>query len=168
MRIAFFSPMPPSKSGIADYSAALVEPLKQIAGVEVFSEPAPSFQPGMFDIALYQIGNNGYHGFAYEQALETPGVVVLHESNLHHLIAERTIKRNDWDAYLREVEFDGGPEALAHARRVRALEVGPDYEGVPMLRRILSRSRGVIRSEERRVGKECRSRWTPYHYKKKE
>ena len=23
--------------------------------------------------------------------------------------------------------------------------------------------RGVIRSEERRVGKECRSRWSPYH-----
>src|SRR6267154_4153638 len=27
---------------------------------------------------------------------------------------------------------------------------------------------GVKRSEERRVGKECRSRWSPYHYKKKE
>src|ERR1051325_714546 len=26
---------------------------------------------------------------------------------------------------------------------------------------------GYIRSEERRVGKECRSRWTPYHSKKK-
>src|SRR5690554_8013634 len=25
----------------------------------------------------------------------------------------------------------------------------------------------TIRSEERRVGKECRSRWSPYHYKKK-
>src|SRR5438445_4001730 len=25
-----------------------------------------------------------------------------------------------------------------------------------------------LRSEERRVGKECRSRWSPYHYKKKE
>src|SRR3712207_9074948 len=24
----------------------------------------------------------------------------------------------------------------------------------------------VRRSEERRVGKECRSRWSPYHYKK--
>src|SRR5256885_13247995 len=24
----------------------------------------------------------------------------------------------------------------------------------------------VARSEERRVGKECRSRWSPYHYKK--
>ena len=26
----------------------------------------------------------------------------------------------------------------------------------------------VTRSEERRVGKECRSRWSPYHEKKKE
>src|SRR3712207_9596715 len=26
---------------------------------------------------------------------------------------------------------------------------------------------GCGRSEERRVGKECRSRWSPYHYKKK-
>src|SRR5574337_995142 len=25
----------------------------------------------------------------------------------------------------------------------------------------------ISRSEERRVGKECRSRWSPYHYKKK-
>src|SRR5687767_15687959 len=25
----------------------------------------------------------------------------------------------------------------------------------------------LARSEERRVGKECRSRWSPYHYKKK-
>src|SRR3712207_9212657 len=24
----------------------------------------------------------------------------------------------------------------------------------------------IARSEERRVGKECRSRWSPYHYKK--
>ena len=29
-------------------------------------------------------------------------------------------------------------------RRVRALEVGPDYDGVPMLRRLLNASRGVI------------------------
>src|SRR5690348_18272136 len=27
--------------------------------------------------------------------------------------------------------------------------------------------RGLARSEERRVGKECRSRWSPYHEKKK-
>lgn len=144
MRVAFFSPMPPSRSGIADYSAALLEPLKKRADVAVFDAKNAVFDSKKHDIALYQVGNNGYHAFVYEQAIETPGVVVMHESNLHHLMAEMTIKRNDWDAYLREVEFDGGPEALEYARRVRALEVGPDYDGVPMLRRILSRSRGVI------------------------
>src|SRR5687768_7951552 len=30
-----------------------------------------------------------------------------------------------------------------------------------------ARLNGVPRSEERRVGKECRSRWSPYHEKKK-
>src|SRR3712207_8938045 len=30
-------------------------------------------------------------------------------------------------------------------------------------RRYTDAARGVMRSEERRVGKECRSRWSPYH-----
>src|SRR5204863_6434327 len=38
-------------------------------------------------------------------------------------------------------------------------------EGVAMVRESLSSLifRAVTRSEERRVGKECRSRWSPYH-----
>ena len=32
----------------------------------------------------------------------------------------------------------------------------------PLWRRCLHAA-GIIRSEERRVGKECRSRWSPYH-----
>ena len=56
-----------------------------------------------------------------------------------------TIRRGDWEAYLREVEFDGGTAALDYAvKHVRTLERGPDYEGVPMLRRVLSKSTGVI------------------------
>src|SRR4051812_15795720 len=136
MRIAYFSPLPPSKSGIADYSAALIDVLKQYASVETFTS-LPTHPP-QADIPLYQIGNNGYHSFVYEQAISHPGVVVLHEANLHHLIAEMTIKRKDWDAYLREVEYEGGAPALAYAKRVRQLEVGPDYEGLPMLRRVLA------------------------------
>jgi glycosyltransferase involved in cell wall biosynthesis/SAM-dependent methyltransferase len=141
MRIAFYSPMPPSKSGIADYSAALVDALSKLTAVEVNPD---EYDPASFDIALYQIGNNIHHAAAYRQALRVPGVVVMHEANLHHLIADMMIRTGDWDGYLREVEHDGGPEALAFAQRVRTLEVGPDYDGVPMLRRILENSRGVI------------------------
>src|SRR5260370_10979111 len=159
MRIAFFSPMPPAKSGIADYSAALLDSLVRVAEVTVFSgDDSKKFDPSRFDVCLYQIGKHSHHAFAYEEALRTPGVVVMHESNLHHLIADITIKRNDWDSYMREVEHAGGATALAYAQRVRALEVGPDYEGVPMLRRLLEASRGVIahshcvEGEARRAG----------------
>ena len=143
-RVAFFSPMPPSKSGIADYSAAVAEPLSRLVQLEIFREKPSSYDPARYDLALYQAGNNPYHAFVYETALEHPGVVVMHESNLHHLIADLTIKRGDWDAYLRECEYNGEAQALVYARRVRALEVGPDYQGLPMTRRILERSRALI------------------------
>ena len=144
MRVAFFSPFPLSKSGIADYSEAVATSLARLAEVEIFADAGRPFDPDKFDIALYQLGNNPYHAFVYEAALRHPGVAVMHESNLHHLIAEITIKRGDWDAYLRECEYQGGAEALHYAQRVRKLEAGPDYDGVPMTRRILERSRGVI------------------------
>src|SRR5215467_12881781 len=127
MRVAFFSPLPPSPSGIADYSQALAERLTGLADIELFSGPGRTFHPADFDLALYQLGNNPEHAFVYEQAIEHPGVVVMHEANLHHLVADLTITRGDWDAYLKEVEYNGGGAALEYARRVRALEVGPDY-----------------------------------------
>ncbi len=145
MRVALFSPLPPAKSGIADYSAALIPSLSRAVDLDAFSERPANFDPARYDICLYQIGNNPHHIVPYEMALENPGVVVLHEANLHHLITDLTIRRNDWPAYLREVEYNGGAEALAYAERhVATLERGPDYDGIPMLRRVLEHSRGVI------------------------
>ena len=102
MRVAFFSPLPPARSGIADYSEALLASFRHLAETEVFSSPEKPFDPARADVALYQIGNNGYHDFVYETALRHPGVVVMHESNLHHLIADITIRRDNWDAYINE------------------------------------------------------------------
>jgi glycosyltransferase involved in cell wall biosynthesis/predicted SAM-dependent methyltransferase len=144
MRLAFFSPLPPAKSGIADYSAVLLDHLKRFADVEAFAARPAEFDPSRFDAIVYQLGNNPYHTFVYEMAMEHPGIVVMHEANLHHLIADLTIGRGDWDSYIREVELNGGAEAADHARRhVRTLERGPDYE-IPMLKPVLARSRGVI------------------------
>jgi glycosyltransferase involved in cell wall biosynthesis/SAM-dependent methyltransferase len=149
MRVAFFSPLPPARSGIADYSEALIESLRPLVELEVFSSAQPAFDATQFDmtqfdIAVYQVGNNAHHDFVYEAALRHPGVVVMHESNLHHLITDLTIRRGDWDAYVAECAYHGGATARAFAERVRKLEVGPDYEGVAMTRRLLESARGVV------------------------
>jgi glycosyltransferase involved in cell wall biosynthesis/SAM-dependent methyltransferase len=140
--------MPPAKTGIADYSEALVNELSRLAEVRIFDSSnrraAMSFDPDDFDVALYHIGNNSWHDFVYETALRRPGVVVMHEANLHHLLAELTIKRGDWEAYVAECEYNGGAEALARARQAQTLKIGPDYEGLAMTRRLLEASRGLI------------------------
>ncbi len=144
MKLAFFTPLPPAKSGIADYSAAVLEHLTRYAEVHVFTEKSRDFEASRFDLCVYQLGNNPFHTFAYEAAMEHPGVVVMHEANLHHLIADLTIRRGNWDGYLKEVEVSAGEEALAYAERyVRTLERGPNYD-LPLLTSILSRSRGAI------------------------
>ena len=47
-------------------------------------------------------------------------------------------------------------------RRSSDLTLFPLYDALPMIGRASCREKSV-RSEERRVGKECRSRWSPYH-----
>jgi glycosyltransferase involved in cell wall biosynthesis/SAM-dependent methyltransferase len=156
MRVAFFSPLPPAKSGIADYSAALLEHFKGLVEVEAFAAKPPAFDASRYDICVYQLGNNPYHGFVYEAALKHPGVVVMHEANLHHLIADLTIQRNDWDDYIREVGLNHGPEAQEYAERyVRTRQKAPDYT-LAMMRTVLAGSRAAIVHSDA-VGAELRA-----------
>ncbi|MFN0169887.1 MAG: glycosyltransferase [Bryobacteraceae bacterium] len=157
MRLAFFSPLPPARSGIADYAHTLISHLRPLAPVDVFEDSARPFDPAQYDALVFQVGNNAFHLHAYETALSlkdspTPRIAVMHEANLHHLIADLTIKRGDWDGYVREVAYEGGPGALEHAERVRRLEIGPDYEGLPMTKRLLESVSGVIVHSEFMVG----------------
>ena len=136
--------MPPSKSGIADYSAALASELEKLVDLTIFDSPERHYDPSRFDIDVYHAGNNPFHTYVYEAALRRPGVVVMHEANLHHLIADYTIRRGNWDAYMAEVVLNGTERDVEFSQRVRALEVGPDYEGIKMTRRILGAAKGVI------------------------
>jgi glycosyltransferase involved in cell wall biosynthesis len=61
------------------------------------------------DIALYHLGNDpDAHGWILDALNERPGVVVLHEYVLHHLIAGTTIGRRNGRAYLDAMERELG------------------------------------------------------------
>jgi glycosyltransferase involved in cell wall biosynthesis/SAM-dependent methyltransferase len=156
MRVAFFSPVPPAKSGIADYSAALIEHFKGSIELKTFAAKPRAFDASNYDICVYQLGNNPYHGFVYEAALKNPGVVVMHEASLHHLVADLTINRNDWDGYVREVGRNHGADAQQYAEsHVRTRQRAPDYS-LAMMRTVLAASRGAIVHSDA-VGAELRA-----------
>src|SRR2546425_7336621 len=53
-----------------------------------------------------------------------------------------------------------GPAPLGYLNDYRTKKIIVDRERAPIVREAFER---YARSEERRVGKECRSRWSPYH-----
>jgi glycosyltransferase involved in cell wall biosynthesis len=107
VKVAYYSPMPPSRSGIADYSTLLLPALRE--RIEDIVVVGPGKRPPPTDIALYHIGNNPEaHGWIVDELRKRPGVVVLHELVLHHLIAGITIGRGDGRAYLDAMERDFG------------------------------------------------------------
>jgi len=103
--VAYYSPMPPERSGIADYSVLLLGALKQRLDIEV----APRGKRADGDVALYHVGNDpDVHGWIVERLRREPGIVVLHDFVLHHLVASLTLGRKDNAGYLAALERDSG------------------------------------------------------------
>ena len=102
--VAFVTPLPPQHSGIADYSAELLPFLANRFDIDVYSdcqecssnELNKSFNIldwrelgnniDIYDVIIYQMGNSSFHSYMYELILKYPGVVVLHDFYISHLI----------------------------------------------------------------------------------
>ena len=108
MKVAYFSPLPPERSGVADYSALLLPALRERLDVEVVPRGKKRVPRGT-DVALYHMGNDPEaHGWILEALRGHPGVVVLHELVLHHLVAGLTLGRRDVATYLAAMEREAG------------------------------------------------------------
>lgn len=159
MQIAYLSPLPPQRSGIADYSRELLPPLSSMAEVTVFlseQERNDALLPETvevrgngelaqrrheFDHVLYHMGNSEYHDEIYELALQFPGVLILHDFYLHHSVARRTVGMGDQFAYAREMAYESGVDGLRQALNPYA---SPDPYDAPLCQRLIDASLGII------------------------
>jgi len=131
MKVAYFSPMPPERSGIADYSALVLPELRQRIGVEVVRRGRKR-APRAADVCLYHVGNNpDAHGWIVEALRRRPGVVVLHDFVLHHLVAGLTIGRRDGHGYLDAMEREGGVVGRLLGHAVLDKRIPPLWENRP-------------------------------------
>jgi glycosyltransferase involved in cell wall biosynthesis len=96
-RLAFVSPLPPERTGVATYALELLAELSQHAEIElVVAQPEvtlpahlahlPVRQAAWFaehgdgyDQVLYQFGNSPFHSHMFSLLARFPGVVVLHD-----------------------------------------------------------------------------------------
>jgi glycosyltransferase involved in cell wall biosynthesis len=103
-KLAFVSPLPPKKSGVADYSAVLIPVLSQFFEITIIvdqqkieNEELEEFcnikssdwffaNGDTFDHVLYQFGNSPPHKHMFKMLEQFPGVVVLHDFFLANLL----------------------------------------------------------------------------------
>lgn len=148
MKLAWFSPMPPERSGIADYSALVLSELRSRIEVEVVRRRAKRPPRGV-DLSVYHVGNNpDAHGWIVDALQRSPGVVVLHDFVLHHLISGTTLARGDVNAYLDALERDGGLVARLLGYAVIEKRIAPLWESravdYPLAREVLRFATAVV------------------------
>ncbi len=131
MKVAYFSPMPPEKSGIADYSALLLPALRKRIDVTVVRRGRGRASRGT-DLALYHVGNNpDAHAWIVDALRRRPGVVVLHDFVLHHLVAGMTVGRRDGHGYLDIMEREHGVVGRLLGHGVLDKRIPPLWESRP-------------------------------------
>lgn len=148
MRIDYYSPLPPQRSGVADYSALLLPALQARIDINVPRRGRKAWRPSG-NLTLYHLGNDArYHGWIVAALKRRAGVVVLHEVGLHELVAGVTLARGDTTAYLDAVERDGGREARLLARGYLSGLLPPLWDtrplDYPLLDEFLDHALGVI------------------------
>ncbi len=148
MRVAYFSPLPPERTGIADYSALLLPELSSRLDVDVVRRGRRRAPRGT-DVAIYHVGNNPEaHGWIVAALRRRRGIVVLHDFVLHHLVAGLTVARRDTDGYLDAMQRDSGVMGRLVAHGVVDGVLPPVWESraaeFPLVREVLDHADGVI------------------------
>lgn len=182
-RLAFVSPLPPERTGIADYAVQLLPDLCRHFDIElVVSQGAIALPPELatlpvrdldwfarhaarYDQILYQFGNSEFHSHMFELLARHPGVVVLHDFFLSNVLAFKQVAGDPPSAWNDALFHSHGYAALREsqdpARRAATLKT------YPCNRAVLDAATGVIVHSEhaaqlaqRWYGRAATDNWT--------
>jgi len=158
-RLAYVSPLPPERSGIAGYSADLLPELARHYDIELVLGPQRTdgpYAPGdfaqrstdwfeahahEFDRIVYQFGNSTFHTHMFALLERHPGVVVLHDFFLSGVLSHTEATHALPNNYARMLYQSHGYAALAFEEREGRHASVLAYPGN---RAVLERATGVI------------------------
>jgi glycosyltransferase involved in cell wall biosynthesis len=145
-RIAWLSPMPPARTGIATYSRSVLDGLNRIGfplGLEIdVLWPAVRRYEGAlpwYALCVYHLGNNvEFHRDIYRDAIRVPGLIVIHDLALDDFV-KGMVTEGDW------VGRQSAREAMRNSERVRSADVvGSEPLRIPWAAHVARRARGIV------------------------
>ncbi len=172
LRLAMHAPLPPAQSGIADYTAQVLEVLHPHYDIELITDqpdvqlPGPLAQlpvrttawfrehAGGYDRIVYQFGNSVFHAHMFGLLKEFPGVVVLHDFFLSGVLNWMEMLGHEPGTFERALRNSHGPKAVEEDRRAGRDAAVLHY---PCNRDVVQRATGVI--VHSRYSLEAGDRW---------
>lgn len=153
--------MPPVRSGIAQYSRELLPALASSCRIDVFVDGPPArrdraeagvtvhdahdfvwkHRRNPYDLIVYQLGNAPCHDYMWPYLVRHPGLVVLHDGQLHHARARALLQAGRDDDYRSEFRFDHPDANVDLAELGVAGLLGSMTYFWPMRRVVLRRAR---------------------------
>jgi len=161
MKIAYFSPLSPLKTGIATYSENNLLPyLKKYCEIEIFIDDnyKPSnkyikknfkvdsyknFKYSNYDVVLYHLGNNPYHEYIYNTLIQYPGVVVIHDAFIGDLIAYLTFHKGKPESYVEHLVYCLGEKGRKIAENAISSGNRPTFN-YPLIKKVADSSMALI------------------------
>jgi glycosyltransferase involved in cell wall biosynthesis len=152
VKVNWFSPLPPAKTEVANYTKNIMPYLSEIAEVTIWTDQAewdisveqharvmrfapyqiPWEELNRADMSIYQIGNNFlFHGSIWQICQLHPGVIVLHDVRLQDFFLN--IYREMWQdkhGYLSLMENLYGNEGVEIGERLWKGELNPEDAAV--------------------------------------
>jgi glycosyltransferase involved in cell wall biosynthesis len=165
MRIAFFTPLRPLRTALADHSEGLLTYLEKEADIDLFIDEG--YQPtsqnlieqfkiysykdfyrqaAEYDLTVYVMGNNAhFHGYIYNLMRDYPGVVILHDTDLQQYFFVRALECGLLAEYQAELENTYGRTA---GRRIIAMALSSQInrlQGIyPLVEPVINWSLGAV------------------------
>lgn len=158
--IAWLSPFPPQRSGIANYSYSIIKELRPHLDIDLFydgEEPAPEIRQEFnaypiseftkrrkqYDEVVYHLGNNsGFHKKIYELAWNFPGTIVLHDYNLSAFLRDAFYREGN--GLYEQALLNDSSESERRIFRELLPVIGRHAVRTPMSHAVVNRSRKVI------------------------
>lgn len=160
-RLAYVSPVPIAKSGIADYSAELLPELSRHYRIDVIVNQDEPVQDAwiqsnctlrdvawlrshadQYDRVLYHFGNSHFHAHMFDLLEEIPGTVVLHDFFLSGIVAHMDVTGQQPGSWARSLLQSHGWPAVISRYTVR--DTAETVWQYPTNLRVLQAAQGVI------------------------
>lgn len=142
-KIAMFTPLPPLKSGISDYSYDIILALTKYFDIDVYVDDKYNSNPFLnnqyikiynhreYEVnenkyldTLFQVGNSEFHIYMFDYIKKYSGTVVLHDYNLHGVIYFATAAKGNHDEFEKILSEDNSEVVKKYIDNIRSGKSG--------------------------------------------